>query len=174
MTFSHGVPTVLQIILNGEEAVDTDLNGWKLLTGGSAPTLGLAQQMADKGILFHTGYGMSETCPLLSTTFLHPAEREQDMSDQMSQRIKTGVPIGLVDLRIVDPDGNDVPHDGEAMGEIVVRAPWLTQGNYKEPEKEGRRAMGERLAAYRRCRLYRQYRGAGNQGPHQGCDQNRR
>ncbi|MEH6579069.1 MAG: fatty acid--CoA ligase [Amphritea sp.] len=135
VTFSHGVPTVLQMILNCEEAEKTDLSGWKLLTGGSAPTLALAQQMADRGILFHTGYGMSETCPLLSTTFLHPAERELDMSDQMSQRIKTGVPIGLVDLRIVDPDGNDVPHDGEAMGEIVVRAPWLTQGYYKEPEK---------------------------------------
>ncbi|MEH6580172.1 MAG: fatty acid--CoA ligase [Amphritea sp.] len=135
VTFSHGVPTVLQMILNCEEAEKTDLAGWKLLTGGSAPTLALAEQMADKGILFHTGYGMSETCPLLSTTFLHPAEREQGMSDQMPQRIKTGIPIGLVDLRIVDPDGNDVPHDGEAMGEIVVRTPWLTQGYYKEPEK---------------------------------------
>lgn len=135
VTFSHGVPTVLQMILNCSEAETTDLSGWKLLTGGSAPTLALAQQMADRGILFHTGYGMSETCPLLSTTYLRHAERELNMESQMPERIKTGVPIGLVDLRIVDPEGNDVAHDGEAMGEIVVRTPWLTQGYYKEPEK---------------------------------------
>lgn len=59
VTFFHGVPTVLQMILNSDEAETTDLSGWKLLTGGSAPTLALAEQMAERGILFHTGYGMS-------------------------------------------------------------------------------------------------------------------
>lgn len=135
VTFSHGVPAVLQMILGCDEAKDTDLSGWKLLTGGSAPTLGLAQEMADCGILFHTAYGMSETCPLLTATYLHTDERELAMSEQMSQRIKTGMPCGMVDLRIIDPEGNDVPHDGEAMGEVVVRAPWLTQGYAKESEK---------------------------------------
>lgn len=135
VTFSHGVPAVLQMILGCDEAKDTDLSGWKLLTGGSAPTLGLAQEMADRGILFHTAYGMSETCPLLTATYLHTDARDLDMSDQMPMRIKTGMPCGMVDLRIVDPEGNDVAHDGEAMGEVVVRAPWLTQGYSKEPEK---------------------------------------
>lgn len=135
VTFSHGVPTVLQMILNCEEAKTTDMTGWKMVTGGSAPTLALAQQMAEKGILFHTAYGMSETCPLLTTTYLPPAARELDMIDQMPLRIKTGIPNAMVDLRIVDPAGNDVAHDGEAVGEVVVRAPWLTQGYYKEPEK---------------------------------------
>lgn len=135
VTFSHGVPAVLQMILGCDEGKDTDLSGWKLLTGGSAPTLGLAQEMADRGILFHTAYGMSETCPLLTATYLHTDARDLDMSDQMPMRIKTGMPCGMVDLRIVDPEGNDVAHDGEAMGEVVVRAPWLTQGYSKEPEK---------------------------------------
>jgi fatty-acyl-CoA synthase len=45
------------------------------------------------------------------------------------------VPIPLVDLRIVDANGQDVAHDGLALGEIVVRAPWLTQGYLHEPQK---------------------------------------
>ncbi len=135
VTFSHGVPTVLQMILNCDEAADTNMKGWKMLTGGSAPTIALANQMADKGILFFTGYGMSETCPLLSTTSLSVSERQLDMNAQMPQRVKTGIPVGMVDLKIVDPNGNEVAHDGEAMGEVVVRAPWLTQGYVNEPEK---------------------------------------
>lgn len=135
VTFSHGVPTVLQLVLNCEEAKHTDMSGWKMLTGGSAPTSALAQQMADKGILFYTAYGMSETCPILTMTSLSPPQRELEMKDQMPTRIKAGMPIPMVELRITDPAGNDLPHDGETVGEVVVRSPWLTQGYYKEPEK---------------------------------------
>ena len=54
----------------------------------------------------------------------------------------------MVDLRIVDPDMNDVPHDGKSAGEIVLRAPWLTQGYFNNPE--GIRAtLGGRLPAHR-------------------------
>lgn len=135
VTFSHGVPTVLQMILDCEAARETDLSGWKMLTGGSAPTLGMAQQMAERGIEFFTAYGMSETCPLLSATYLRQSDLAQPMTQQLPQRVKTGMPVGLVDLKIISPDGQALPHDGEAMGEVVVRAPWLTQGYYREPEK---------------------------------------
>ena len=48
--------------------------------------------------------------------------------EQAVIRAKTGRPLPLVDLRIVDPAMKDVVHDGKATGEVVVRSPWLTQG----------------------------------------------
>tara|TARA_R110002167_G_scaffold15727_1_gene62415 strand:- start:5392 stop:7041 length:1650 start_codon:yes stop_codon:yes gene_type:complete len=135
VTFSHGVPAVLQMVLNCEAATSADLRGWKMITGGSAPTAALSQQMADRGIEFVTAYGMSETCPILTLVNLTDEERARPANEQIDARIRTGMPIPLVDMRIVDPEGNDVVHDGEAMGEVVVRAPWLTQSYFKEPEK---------------------------------------
>lgn len=135
VTFSHGVPTVLQMVLNCEEAKTTDLSGWNMLTGGSAPTQALSAQMADRGINFVTAYGMSETCPVITMVNLTDEERALPMSEQSASRILAGVATPLVDIRIVDTEGNDVPHDGQAVGEVVARAPWLTQGYLKEPEK---------------------------------------
>jgi len=135
VTFSHGVPTVLQMVLNCEEAKTTDLSGWNMLTGGSAPTQALSAQMAERGINFVTAYGMSETCPVITMVNLSDEERTLPMAEQSAARILAGVGTPLVDIRIVDAEGNDVPHDGEAVGEVVARAPWLTGGYLKEPEK---------------------------------------
>ena len=135
VTFSHCVPTVLQMMLDSEEGRRADLSGWKMLLGGSALTLGLAQRASERGISVHCGYGMSESCPLLSITHLSAELLALPMAQQLPLRIDAGVPIALVDLRIVDAEGIDVPRDGESLGEIVVRAPWLTQGYLHEPEQ---------------------------------------
>lgn len=135
VTFSHCVPTILQMILKCEAGKHSRFDGWKMLLGGSALTLGIASEASARGIQVHSGYGMSETCPVLCTTYLRADDLQQPMQDQLATRIKTGVPVPMVDLKIIDAEGNDVPHDGEALGEIVVRAPWLTQGYLKEPQK---------------------------------------
>lgn len=135
VSFSHCVPTILQMILDCEEARQTSFEGWKMLLGGSALPLGLATQAHRQGILVHAGYGMSETCPLLCVVHLTEAELALPMAEQLPLRIRTGKPIGLVDLRIIDEEGRALAHDGQTMGEIVVRAPWLAQGYLKEPGK---------------------------------------
>jgi fatty-acyl-CoA synthase len=80
-----------------------------------------------------TGYGMSETCPIISLAQLKPFMTALDAGQQIDFRTKSGLPIQLVDLRIVDEQMRDVPHDGEASGEVVARAPWLTQGYLHDP-----------------------------------------
>ena len=49
------------------------------------------------------------------------------------RKCRTGKPIPLVDLRIVDPEMNDVPSNGKSVGELVLRTPWLTQGYVDNP-----------------------------------------
>ncbi|VVP60876.1 fatty acid--CoA ligase [Pseudomonas fluorescens] len=135
VTFSHCVPTILQMILNCEAGKQTRFEGWKMLLGGSALTHGIASEASAKGMVVHAGYGMSETCPILCLSYLRDDVLKQPMQEQLATRIKTGTPVPMVNLKIVDASGNDVAHDGESLGEIVVRAPWLTQGYLKEPEK---------------------------------------
>ena len=135
VSFSHCVPTIMQMMMATESIKTADLSNWHVLIGGSALTKGLCDAGAKLGIKIFTGYGMSETCPLLSTTHLTPADLELPLEQQTAIRVKTGKAVPMVELEIVDPDGKPVPHDGEAKGEVVARAPWLTQSYFKQPDK---------------------------------------
>ena len=136
VTFSHCVPTILQMIVTAPGIEKFDLSGWKVVIGGARLTKGLAMSAKKLGIHVSAGYGMSETCPILTLANLKPfMEKEWDEDKQMDWAIKTGFPIPFVQLRVIAPDGNDVAHDGQETGEIVVRTPWLTPGYYKDPER---------------------------------------
>ncbi len=135
VSFSHCVPTIMQMMMGTESIKTADLSNWHVLIGGSALTKGLCDAGAKLGIRMYTGYGMSETCPLLSVTHMKPEDLELPLEQQTAKRVKTGIAVPMAELEIVDPSGNPVAHDGEAKGEVVARAPWLTQSYFKEPEK---------------------------------------
>ena len=133
VTFSHCVPTILQMVLNSAGDRGVDLSGWTVIVGGAALTHALARQAVEHGVDIFGGYGMSETGPVLALAQLQPHMRDWDIDRQVDIRCKAGRAIAMVDLRIVDDDMNEVPHDGKCSGELVVRAPWLTQGYLHDP-----------------------------------------
>ena len=112
-----------------------DLNGWKVIIGGSSLSKGLCKSALENNINIFSAYGMSETCPLLTVANLKPDMLDLPLDEQVDIRTRTGLPIPQVQLKIVDTQGNQVPTDGKSTGEVVVRAPWLTQAYFKEPEK---------------------------------------
>ena len=128
-TFSHCVPTILQMLLSAPEAADTDLSKLKMLIGGSALPRGLAEAALARGINVYTGYGMSETCPVLTVSMLDPEDEAA-----VEPRLKTGNPIPMVDLQTVGAGMVEMPRDGVTTGEVVARAPWLNAEYLKNPD----------------------------------------
>ncbi|ERI53548.1 long-chain fatty acid--CoA ligase [Pseudomonas sp. EGD-AK9] len=142
VNFSHCVPTILQMLLNAPNAQGHDFGGMKMIIGGSALNRSLYEAAKARGIQLTAAYGMSETCPLISCAYLNEELRAGSEDERTAYRIKAGIPVPLVEAAIMDAEGRLLPSDGEAQGELVLRAPWLTQGYFREPEK------GEELWAH--------------------------
>ena len=134
VTYSHCVPTILQMLLSAPSAASTDFSGWKITVGGSAMSTALARLALDRGIDVFAAYGMSETCPFLLANRLLEQSETGRRDDEVTTRCLAGLPLPLVDLRVVDEQMNDLPHDGRTVGELVVRAPWLAAGYVGDEE----------------------------------------
>ena len=134
VTYSHCVPSIMQMLLSHPGSESFDLKGWKVLIGGSAMSETLALNSLKRGIEVVTGYGMSETCPVVSIAHLAEADAQAPIEEQARLRCKTGQPLPLVDLRVVTAEMDDVIHDGVSTGEVVLRTPWLTQEYLDAPQ----------------------------------------
>lgn len=132
VTFSHCVPTILNMLLKDPASVQCDFSRWTCIIGGAALPRALTLEALKRGIDVFGGYGMSETCPVLSLSQLLEGELELSIEEQADLRSRTGRPIGLAQMRVVDTDGRDVPNDDKTPGEIIVRSPYLTQGYLKD------------------------------------------
>lgn len=132
VTVSAGVPTIWLGVLQEQRANARDLSSLRsLVCGGSASPLGLIRAFEEMGIEYYTGYGMTETSPLVSLSMLTSEMDAYSFDEKMEVRLTQGLTMPFVETRIVNENG-DVPWDGKTMGEIIVRGPWIAAEYYKD------------------------------------------
>src|ERR1700756_5485951 len=91
VTFTHGVPTILQMLLNAAAAAKTDLAGLKMVIGGSALPKTLAKQALAAGVDIFAGYGMSETGPIAAVAHVMSKDLSGDPDQEIEFRTKAGM-----------------------------------------------------------------------------------
>lgn len=135
VTNSAMVPSILYILLNSKRGPEI-LGKLKLraVIGGAALNEGLAAKAESLGMSVVTGYGMSETGPILTLANYNNEVMGLSEEKKKEYRRKTGIPVPLVNLRVVY-NGKDVIKNDKEIGEIIVKAPWLTGGYLKDPDK---------------------------------------
>ncbi len=142
VTISAGVPTIWQGVKAALEANPGkyDLSKLTRLTcGGSAPPVSLMRWYWDKyRIEMIQGWGMTETNPLgtLSRKIAKRSHLTLSEDEQFENIAKAGLPIPGLDVEIFDDEWNPVPHDGESVGELCIRGPWIASSYYNDPQPD--------------------------------------
>ncbi len=136
INFSAMVPPILYLLMSEPDAPKIlPKSGLRATIGGAALPEGLARTAEKMGVSLISGYGMSETAPVLTLSTFTKKVREMPEDESFYFRLKAGVPIYMVKLKVVDSEFNEVPWDSASIGEVVVRAPWLTSGYWKNEEE---------------------------------------
>jgi fatty-acyl-CoA synthase len=142
VTISAGVPTIWQGIKSIlEENPDKyDLHHLTRLTcGGSAPPTSLMRWYFDQlNVEMIQGWGMTETNPLgsLSRKVAKRSHLALTVDQQFENVAKAGLLMPGLEIEIVDENWEPVPHDGEAVGELLIRGPWICSEYYNDPQPE--------------------------------------
>ena len=133
VTFAAGVPTVWQMMLGHMQAGGLRFSTLKrTVIGGSAcPPAMITAFNDDYGVEVLHAWGMTEMSPLGTVCTLKNKHMELEPQDKLRVRIKQGRGIFGVDMKIVDPEGQELPWDGKAFGDLLVRGPWIISAYFK-------------------------------------------
>jgi acyl-CoA synthetase (AMP-forming)/AMP-acid ligase II len=136
-TVAGAVPTIWSDLLRYLQDHPVDMSSFRVVVcGGSAVPRSLMERFeSDHGVRIIQGWGMTETSPLAAMAY-PPRGVELGTTDEMDWRANAGRVLSGVELRIVDDAGNALPWDGQAVGEIEVRGPWVTASYYLDPATE--------------------------------------
>jgi fatty-acyl-CoA synthase len=142
VSLSAGVPTIWQGVKGLIEGSPGkfDMSSLSRLTcGGSAPPPSLIRWYADElGVEMIQGWGMTETSPLATLSRRHMKRSHLSMGDDdlFENVAKAGQLMPGLELDIFDEEFNRLPHDGETVGEILIRGPWICSEYYNDPQPE--------------------------------------
>lgn len=130
------VPTMANALLNCPDLDRFDTSSMKeIFIGGAAASPELIARMEQA---FHcrcmTGYGLTETCPVVSSSRPKGTVSYADEDDRIHHQAMAGWPIPGVEIRVAGPDMKDVPRDMRSIGEVVVRGDHVMDGYFKDPE----------------------------------------
>jgi fatty-acyl-CoA synthase len=140
VTFVGAVPTVWIAIKELVEKEGYDISTIRCIPiGGSAAPRSLIEAFDKKfdATMMHA-WGMTEMSPIGTLARLKSYMREWPEDEQYAVRAKQGYVVAGVELRIVNDDGEEQPWDGQSMGEIQVRGPWVLKSYYDYPEASDR------------------------------------
>lgn len=135
-----GVPTIWMTmlqLLDGEPERYKLPPGMRMLVGGAPVPESMIRAFARHGAQLVHGWGMTETSPLGSGSYIKPELQGIDENERFARSAMAGIPACCVDIRLMDENGREQPWDGKSVGEIQVRGPFIT-GSYHEtpPEPE--------------------------------------
>ncbi len=131
VTVTAAVPTIWKTLLPIVRRGEVDLSSLRLIgVGGSASPRSLIEAYDDLGIGYVQIWGMTETGPLACVSRPRRRHRDWDRDRQLDQREKTGTIFSGLEARITDPEGRPLPWDGETVGELEVRGPWIASSYY--------------------------------------------
>jgi acyl-CoA synthetase (AMP-forming)/AMP-acid ligase II len=135
VTLGLGVPTVwlnFSNYLRDNNKNVTTLK--KVLSGGTAIPLALLRAYEARGVTMVHAWGMTEMSPLGTVGALKAKHLALDDTAQTEVKLMQGRPVIGVQMKIADDEGNALPHDGKAVGELLVRGPWIVSAYYKDDE----------------------------------------
>lgn len=138
VTITAGVPTVwlglLQVLELGKHKLESIR---AVVCGGSAAPMEMIRKFEiDYGIPFIHAYGMTETTPLATVSRLKSYQQDLPEDERLKLRATQGILVPGLNMKVVDDDGNEVPYDGESMGELLLQGPWIADSYYNDDRSE--------------------------------------
>jgi len=133
VTIAGAVPTIWMSVLPLLDQGAADFSSVRtLLCGGSAVPRALMEGYLRHGVVISHAWGMTETSPVASMSRIKSTLGELDAETELAVRLSQGLPVPLVDARVVEPGTTTaLPWDGESTGELQVRGPWVAREYYR-------------------------------------------